>query len=365
MALAPTTLRLSAALAVIGVFGCAVYWVGRAGARPRREPPIRASAGPRASGRASVEGVVLGVDGAPAGADVSLVTESGGPPVRGGPSRGRRAAVTRATSDGRFTITLVASGRYLVVARTPGRDGARDDATSWAAAEVDANADAPATAHLRLRRSGRLSGQVNLDVIGRAPRPDLTSAAVHLDPIDVGARAILLDGAPVVYADSDGRFAIPDLPPGQYRLTATLDSPWMTDRITANGRDALDLPIAIEPGASVNDAMITATDVPTRIDGRALDPAGRAASFALVFAFAADPAQRAPARRIQAVRADAAGRFSVTGLPSGDYLVAVATGAEPPTWYSATFLADLASRATRVGLPAGATRTTVIGGRPK
>jgi hypothetical protein len=368
MALSPTQLRLSASIATFAVVLGAIYWVGRYPVqrhRPGGQPVAATIPGWRAAGRASVDGVVLGVDGKPTRADVSLVTETAPAPIRGGPTRGRRAAVTRTTDDGRFAFNLVPSGHYIVVARMATGDEASDASSLWAAAEVDAKDDARVTTRLNLRRSGGLSGTITLEARGSAARADLTGTTVVLDPVDADAKASLPDGLPRGSASGDGRFLLPDVPPGQYRLTATFSSPWMIDRITVNGRDALDRPIAIDPGSYVSDAEILATAVPNRIDGQALDATGQAAPFALIFAFASDPAERGLDRRTQAVRADRTGRFSVTGLPSGDYLVGIAAGGEPQAWYTPPFLTNLARGALLVRLPTGATRTTVAGGPPK
>jgi hypothetical protein len=361
-------LRLSGSLAVFAVVLGATYWVGRhplQSRHPRGQSPATTLPGWRTAGRASVDGVVLGVDSKPSRADVSLVTEAAPVPIRGGPLRGRRTAVNRTTDDGRFAFTLVPSGHYVVVARVATGDEASDASSLWAAAEVDAADDASVTTRLKLRRSGGLSGQITLEALGRAARADLTETTVVLDPVDVDAKASLLDGLPRVSASGDGRFVLPDVPPGLYRLTATLPSPWMIDRITVNGRNGLDRPIAIEPGSSGGDAVITVTDVPSRIDGQALDSTGQAAAFALIFAFAADPAERGLDRRTQAVRADRTGRFRVTGLPSGDYLVGIAAAGQPQAWYTPSFFTDLARSAAHVRLTSGTTRTTVVGGPPK
>jgi hypothetical protein len=368
MALSPTPLRLAASIAAFAVVLGAVYWLGPYRVQPRRprgQPLAGTNPGWRAAGRASVDGLVLGVDGKPTRAEVSLVTEIAQAPFRGGPTRGRRAGVSRTTDDGRFTFSLVPSGHYVVVARFAARDEASDAPSLWAAAEVDAKDDALATTRLKLRRSGGLSGQITLAAGGGAARAAVTEAAVGLDPVDVDAKASLLDGVPRISASGDGRFLLPDVPPGQYRLTATFGSPWMINRITVNGLDALERPIAIDPGSYASDATIMVTDVPNRIDGQALDATGRAVPFALIFAFASDPSDRGVDRRTQAVRADRQGRFSVTGLPSGDYLVGIATGGEPQAWYTPAFLTNLAQGASLVHLAIGTTRTTVTGGPPK
>jgi len=368
MALSPTRLRLSASIATFAVVLGAIYWVGRYPVQRRRpggQPVVTTVPGWRAAGRASIDGVVLGLDGKPTRADVSLVTEAAPAPIRGGPTRGRRAAVNRTTDDGRFAFSLVPSGHYVLVARMAPGDEATDASSLWAATEVEAKDDVRVTTSLKLRRSGGLSGQITLEVLGGAARPDLTGTTVMLDPVDVNAKASLSDGVPRGYAGGDGRFVVPDVPPGQYRLTATFSSPWMVDRITVNGLDAFERPIAIDPGSDVSDAAIVATDAPNRIDGQALDAAGQAAPFALIFVFASDPAERGLDRRTQAVRADRRGRFRVTGLPSGDYLLGIAVGGEPQAWYTPPFLTSLARGASLVRLSTGAVRTTVVGGPPK
>lgn len=368
MAPSPTQFRLSVSIAVFAVVLGAIYWVGRYPVLPRRagaQPNAVTFPSWRTPGRASVDGVVLGVDGKPSRADVSLVIEAAPAPIKGGPARGRRAAVDRTTDDGRFAFSNVPASHYVVVARLAAGDEGSDASSLWAAAEVDAADNASVTTRLTLQRSGGLSGRITLEALGGAARADLTETTVMLDPVDVDAKASLLDGFPRVHASGDGRFFLPDVPPGQYRLAATFSSPWMIDRITVNGRDGLGRPIAIEPGSSVSNAAITATDVPNRIDGQALDSTGQPASFVLIFAFASAPDERLLDRRTQAVRADRAGRFSVAGLPSGDYLVGISTGREPQAWYTPPFLNNLARGAMLVRLPTGTTRTTVVGGPPK
>lgn len=363
--MSPSQFRLAAGLAIFVTFGGAIFWVSRVPVQPRRGRPAPPSVGINRqavySGTASIEGTVLGPDGKPARADVSVIAENTSQPMRGGAGRGRRTAVTRTTDDGQFTLNVVA-GHVIVVARAVA-DESGESVGWWAATEATPTTGAHVTATLKLQRSGGVSGSIDLQTRGRASDSGLAGTMVSLEPANADAKAALLDGAPRVAARADGTFVMPDVPPGQYRLTAAIAAPWLIDRVSANGQEGLDRPITIAPGAFIRDAVITATDVPNELDGSVVDQAGHPVAFGLIFAFAADPTDRLPARRLQATRTDREGRFTLTGLPSGDYLVGLSTGAEPGTWYSPAFLATVARSATRVRLAPGTTHTTVVAGR--
>ena len=374
MALSPTRLRQVIAAGVFLVLGGSVLWVNRYPIPPRRvRPQMQVQGNVRTFGRSSIEGVVLGTDGKPTHADVSLVVESAPVPMRGGPIRGRRAAVARTSDDGRFSLGAISAGHYLVVARNvPGANEASDPASLWAAAEVDATDDAKTNVRLTLRRSGGVSGRLVLaPASGRAgadvaaAEAGLAGATLSVEPVDADSKASLLDGAPRVSPRGDGRFLIPDVPPGLYRLSAVVPSPWVLDQVTVDGRDGLDLPFRISPGGSVSDAALTAIDAPNLLTGEAVDATGRPSSFALVFAFPSDPDQRVAPRRRQATRSDARGRFTLTGLPSGTYLVSTAPTSEPDSWYSPAFFALLARTGSTVRLPAGGTAVALAGGVSK
>jgi hypothetical protein len=364
MAISPTPLRITVAVAVFGVLAGSIYWLSRVPVRlapPRPASRAAFTAPPQPAGDASIDGVVLGQDGTPQRAEVALMLGTTPAPSRGGPIRGRRYGSSMTTPDGHFSFAYVSANQYLVVAHVAPRDS-KDDHGLWAAAEIVATSEARSTANLTLRSSGRLTGQIVLEPVSGVSAEDFGDATVTLEPFDTAAKASLFGGAPQTAVRADGRFTLGDVPPGQYLVQVALARPWLIDRVVANGRDSFGVPVTIEPGDRVTTVTIGATDVATHLEGLAIGADGRPASLALVFAFAADASLRAVDRRMQAVRADRTGHFAISGLPSGDYLVAIAAGAPPAAWYSPKFFADLARDAVSVRLGTAATRVVTVGG---
>jgi hypothetical protein len=75
-------------------------------------------------------------------------------------------------------------------------------------------------------------------------------------------------------------------------------------------------------------------------------------------AFAADRQFWTPqSRRIRQTRPASDGRFSIKGLPAGDYLLAALTDVERDEWFDPAFLAQLVPAAVRVTLSDGVVTT--------
>ena len=61
----------------------------------------------------------------------------------------------------------------------------------------------------------------------------------------------------------------------------------------------------------------------------------------------------ASSRRVRATRPASDGRFSVTDLPAGDYLIAALTDVEPDEWKRAEFLGQLVTAGVKVTIRDG------------
>ena len=103
---------------------------------------------------------------------------------------------------------------------------------------------------------------------------------------------------------------------------------WVVKSIVADGRDALDRPIDLASGTELSNVVITMSDQISQISGTvAHDRAAR--PHVTVMAFPPDAQQWVRgSMRISSVAVDAEGRYSLRGLPAGDYRVAAY---DPPT----------------------------------
>ena len=68
-----------------------------------------------------------------------------------------------------------------------------------------------------------------------------------------------------------------------------------------------------------------------------------------ILAFSADRERWMPlSRRVRQTRPATDGRFSIRGLPSGDYFLATVTDVEPGEWFDPAFLSQLVPAAVKV-----------------
>jgi hypothetical protein len=81
---------------------------------------------------------------------------------------------------------------------------------------------------------------------------------------------------------------------------------------------------------------------PTRLEGTVADETGVRLEEYTVIGFASDPSRwGAETRFIQAGRPDHAGRFRLTGLPPGEYLLAAVDYVETGQWLDPDYLERL------------------------
>jgi hypothetical protein len=259
---------------------------------------------------------------------------------------------TGVTPDGSFSFVDVAPGQYTVFARTvlPGAGAGR---IVWASADVIVDGDSLAGLDLALRPGTTLSGRVRFD--GEARPVDLKGVRVALIPEQTQGHVSV---APVTAAvDGEGRFTVEGVTPGRYRLTASLPGrprEWLLRSAVALGVETLDVPVTIEPGGEVTDALIEFTDRMADLTGRLQDPAGTPASQHTVILFPRDTALWTPqSRRIQTAQPSTDGAFAFGALAPGDYLLSVVDDVDPDEWFDPAFLQRLVLGAVPVAISAG------------
>jgi len=268
--------------------------------------------------------------------------------------------------NGTFTMTGLVPGAYTVVARVGAplagvNGGAPAQPIDPAALALYAVADitidsGDATTALTLRAGASVSGRVAFDATTLKPPSDLTKVRLTLTAIITGNGAAL--GVPPGTAKADGTFEFIGVPPGRYRLTASVPGStpttgWQLKSAIASTADFADLPIEIGTD-SITGAVVTFTDRASEISGTIQDAAGRPAPEYWVIAFPADKSYWLPqSRRVQAKRPSADGAFTFQNLPAGEYLLGAVTDVEQNQWFDPAFLSQLAPASAKITLAEG------------
>lgn len=284
----------------------------------------------------------------------------------------------RADAEGRFQLRNVPPGQYRVTARgtvnlTPPPRGGRgrggrgpvpmernETMTVWGATDIVVDGQHLPNVMLALRTGISVSGQITFS--GSATPPsDLTRLRVTLSPLDAQA----VGGAVGARVDASGRFTIPSVVPGRYRLSATGAGPWTVESAMIGGRDAADFPVEITGEENISGAVITFTDRQTELSGIVVDAKNQPAPEFTLVVFPADSTYWVPnSRRIQSTRPDTDGRYTFRNLPPGDYRLAPVYDLDVGALSDPSFLQQLEATALRVSLRPGekATQDMRIGG---
>ena len=276
-------------------------------------------------------GVVIGTGGSPqSGASVTL-----GGSRQWLTSAGTRSARTGA--NGQFAFTDVPPGSYALMVRTDGVS------PLWGRAEVVTDGRDTSGVQIALQRGLNVTGTVNLDVAS----PESGAAGIRLSLADAGPFA--LEEAMTATVQRNGMFALRNVPPGFYQLTAaSLPAGYSLATAMFGGRDVLDSTLEVSEDLT---GVVTISTRSTELTGSLLDDAGRPVSDYTILAFADEPRfwTRRP-RRIQTTRPATDGRFVLRGLPAGTYHLAVVSDAEPGQETDPEFLRQITAESDLVSL---------------
>lgn len=295
----------------------------------------------------SVSGQLMGLDGPAVRTGVRLVPV----PLAGVvPEQTFETARTVTDANGAFTFLGVPAGEYIVKANVtprPNMTGATTvvtsagggmtitsmsapttmpdvpvDPTLWAASRVSVGNRDLAGISLTLRTGPRVSGTVEFSGAATLPTPE------QLQRVGVTLRALDGEQSPFIAAgrlDAEARFKTMGYPAGRYVLTATSAGPsWFLQSAMLGGRDVSIDPLTLD-ATDVDGIVLTFTDRRTEISG-AVIPASGEDTDGIVIAFPSDlrgwAAGGMNSRRVAGARANSSGRYTITGLPAGDYLIA-------------------------------------------
>jgi protocatechuate 3,4-dioxygenase beta subunit len=295
---------------------------------------------------ARVQGTIARPDGKPAQAiQISAMVGSSA----GHFASGANVARTSTDAEGRFTLSGLPPGSYVIDARVFDPPGST---MLWAGGEVLV-AGEDQNLSLRLQPALAVSGRVAFDASSRVPPADLSKISVTLTPSTQGFAAT--GGS--ARAAANGEFTMTNIAPGRYRLSAALPVPsiesgWFVVSATINGEESLDGPIDIRLGDAVTNAVVTMTDRPTEITGTIVDGAGSPAPEYFIIVFSTSEAHWTPfTRRILQTRPSHDGTFLFQNLPPGEYRIAAVTQVEQGEWLDPSFLTQLVPASVKLTLP--------------
>jgi len=207
---------------------------------------------------------------------------------------------------------------------------------------------------LRLQPGRTVSGRVTVAPGGSASPPKVRVTIAPLSSNLWGAST-----APVE-TDADGRFQIPNVVPGKYRLTVTAigsaaeAARWAPQSAMQSGRDVLDEVLEIPRDADPDTIVVTMTDRPAEFSGRMIDSALKPVTEFGVVVFSVDPKQwKSGSRRVVHSRPGSDGLFVFSNLPPGEYYVCAVTDVEPSQLSDASFLQQLVPSSLRITLAEG------------
>jgi hypothetical protein len=185
-----------------------------------------------------------------------------------------------------------------------------------------------------------------------------------------------LGGLPPAEVDAGGLFKIKGVPPGRYTINANAPAGqtpgvqaaaggraggaggagngWVLKSAMANGRDALDYSLVVEPNQEVSGMFLTFVDRTQEVTGTIQDTMGKPTSDYTIILFSADKSFWLPqSRRIQSARPGTDGKFAFRNIPAGNYRLTAVTDVEPGEWYDPDFLTAIQNASIPVTVAEG------------
>jgi hypothetical protein len=292
---------------------------------------------------ARIDGRVLNPDGTPVSAgNVQLLADSARTRGQIGVRYGGRI-----DWDGAFAIGNVPPGRYTLLARA---DDA--EALEYGAQPIAITGDDLDDVTVIVSPGATITGKVVFATT--AAPPDYTQVRVVAAPTEQG-----IEGPAQSRAEKDGTFSIRGIAAGPHliRTQGSLRG-WMLESVTVGGRDATDTPLDLRSGQNLANVIVTFTDKISEITGTLTNKEGAPVVEYTVLAFPTDSSLwHAQARQIMTARPDQTGKYTLRGLPPGEYYLVAVDPAEQGEWFEPAYLDAHRSGASRVTISEGDTKT--------
>lgn len=311
-----------------------------------------------------VTGVTMQMSPAPTSTITGITTDEHGTPIQASvmliPTSGgdvRAAIMARIESDpaGRFVFRNVASGTYAIQGFGRPVGGGNLGRAPFGALQITVDGDL-SNQVVTIAPGATLRGRIVLE--GPAPQPAPDRVRVVPAPINF-ATGPLGGGPPDTVTNPDWTFETRNMT-GTRVISASVGAAgWRLKQVLRGGKDITDQPVNFFEG-DVNDVEITMTSLHATVTGSVTD-AGQPIVECLVVIFADDSAKWTfPSRFLSAIRPDAKGVFTASGLPSGEYLVIAVPLLAGQEWQVPAVLERYRTHATRVTAFEGTSTTASL-----
>jgi protocatechuate 3,4-dioxygenase beta subunit len=239
--------------------------------------------------------------------------------------------------DGSFEIRDVAPGTYTVVATVSGGTPLMARQALQVASE---NVDG---VHLVPQAGGWVRGRLRVESKSAA-RLDagqffLSLRSAEGDDDVLGALTLGEGFGTVAHVSGDGSFEWKNVPPGRYYVELAGDpgasADWFIKSVTAGGREAADTGFSVGGGMAAVDLVASANGA--LVDGVVTDATGEALANATVVAVPETRLRTRPDRYRKGV-SDQSGRFTLHGLPPGEYTLFAWESVDGEAYYNPEFI---------------------------
>lgn len=256
--------------------------------------------------------------------------------VPAGAAAGSAPADAVLAPDGSFSFGHVPAGTYEIRARAALDPGGQ---THFATFRLRVEAGRIQGIVMPLLPAAAVSGTVVFDAPGPGPAVVrvIAPAADAVDEVPPGAAV-----------SPAGGFSVAGLPAGRRLIRLDgLPAAWVLARVESAGRDVTDTGLDISPGQRIGGVRITAAPAATEVSGRIAQSSGTVTGVLVLVIPLSEQFWHPWSRRLAVVEPDAAGRFTIRGLPEGEYRAVAVSGLEPDEAYAPEMLRRLGD----AGLP--------------
>lgn len=250
--------------------------------------------------------------------------------------------------DGSFVVSGLAPGRYMLQVRGPSGDG------EGAYAEVTVSGDDVNGLRLVATKRSTVTGRVIVDpAVAKSLRPS---------SVQLGLQAVQMDmmmmGTQVAALTDDLTFEL-KAAPGQFRLTMfNQPAGWTIRAVRYRNADVTDTGLDVRANEDLADVEVELSNRPIDLSGVVTNAKGEPVKDYSVIVFPTDRDKWTPnSRYLRTSRPDQDGRYKVSGVPPGAYLVIALDYLDQNEWNDPEFLDRIRAKATTFSVNEGETKS--------